>query len=224
MRILLVEDDPVLGKLVETSLVEDGFCVDLATDGKTALFEAKVGSYDAVVLDVMLSDMDGFDLCSRLRAAEVWTPIIMATARTGVSDRVRGLDVGADDYLIKPFSLAELSARLRALIRRGQPERPAVLEAGRLRLDPASREIWRDAELLDVQLTPREFRLLELLMRNKGLVLSREQILDRLWGVDSDEVSNVVEQTVRYLRIKLDEPAWASNIETVRGFGYRIRA
>ena len=224
MRILLVEDDPVLGKLVETSLVEDGCCVDLTTDGRAALCEAKVCSYDAVVLDVMLGDMDGFDLCSRLRDAKVWAPISMATARTGVSDRVRGLDVEADDYLIKPFSLAELSARLRALIRRGQPERPAVLEAGRLRLDPASREIWCGGKLLDEQLTPREFRLLELLMHNKGLVLSREQILDRLWGADSDEVSNVVDQTVRYLRTKLNEPASAGNIETVRGFGYRIRA
>ena len=148
----------------------------------------------------------------------------MLTARSGESDRVRGLDSGADDYLIKPFSLAELSARIRALIRRGGPERPTVLRVGGLELDPAARSVRRNGVEIGRQLTPREFRLLELLMRNQGVVLSQELILDRLWGKDQFEVSNVVEQTVRYLRAKVDRPFGTADIETVRGFGYRIRA
>ena len=223
VRILLVEDDRKLGRLVESALVSDGFAVDLVETGQTALREARMGSHDAIVLDVMLPDVDGFDLCARIRGAEIWTPLIMVTARSGESDRVRGLDVGADDYLVKPFSLAELSARLRALIRRGRPARPAVLQVGDLQLDPAARSVLRNGVELERPLTPREFSLLELLMRNHGLVLSQQQILDRLWGCDQADVSNIVEQTIRYLRKKVDQPYGTSDIETVRGFGYRLR-
>ena len=225
MRLLVVEDDPKLGRLLTESLLYDGFGVEHVTSGREALLEARMGSYDVIILDVMLGEgMDGYEACERLRDARVWTPVIMLTARSGESDRVRGLDAGADDYLVKPFSLAELSARIRALIRRGSPERPTVLRVGGLELDPAARTVKRDGVELGQHLTPREFRLLELLMRHEGMVLSQEQILDRLWGKDQYEVSNVVEQTVRYLRSKVDRPYGTTDIETVRGFGYRIRA
>ena len=224
MRLLVVEDDLKLGRLLTESLRYDGFGVERVVSGQEALVEARIGSYDVIILDVMLGDgIDGYEVCARIRDARVWTPLIMLTARSGESDRVRGLDAGADDYLVKPFSLAELSARIRALIRRGLPERPTTLRVGGLELDPAARTVKRDGVELGQQLTPREFRLLEILMRNQGIVLSQEQLLDRLWGRDKDEVSNVVEQTVRYLRGKVDKPYGTADIETVRGFGYRIR-
>jgi two-component system OmpR family response regulator len=169
----------------------------------------------------MLPDIDGFETCRRLRAEGRWAPIVMLTARDAVEDRVAGLDQGADDYMTKPFSLAELLARLRALTRRGPIERPAVLEAGGLRLDPATRQVWRgDAE---ISLTAREFALLEAFMRRPGQVLSQLQLLDAAWDLGYEQRSNVVEVYVRYLREKIDRPFGAASLETVRGAGYRLR-
>jgi len=182
---------------------------------------ARATEYDAVVLDVMLPDLDGFETCRRLREQGVWAPIIMLTARDAVEDRVRGLDAGADDYLTKPFSLAELLARLRALARRGSGERPVILQAGDLRLDPATREVWRgDAE---IGLSTREFALLETFMRRPGQVLSQMQLLESAWDLGYEQRSNVVEVYVRYLREKIDRPFGRRSIETVRGIGYRLR-
>jgi two-component system OmpR family response regulator len=174
-----------------------------------------------LVLDVMLPDIDGFETCRRLRAERVWVPIIMLTARDAIEDRVRGLDQGADDYLTKPFSLAELLARLRALARRGPVERPAVLEVGDLRLDPATWQVWRgDAE---IGLSAREFAVLETFMRRPGQVLSHLQLLDAAWDLGYEQRSNVVEVYVRYLREKIDRPFGIKSLETVRGVGYRLR-
>ena len=182
---------------------------------------ARATDYDALVLDVMLPGIDGFETCRRLRADGVWTPIIMLTARDGVEDRIRGLDEGADDYLTKPFSLAELLARVRALVRRGPVERPVVLTAGDLRLDPATREVWRGER--EIELSAREFGLLEALMRRPGHVLSQTQLLDAAWDLGYRQNSNVVEVYVRYLREKIDRPFGLASLETVRGAGYRLR-
>jgi two-component system OmpR family response regulator len=182
---------------------------------------ARATEYDAVVLDVMLPDLDGFETCRRLRTDGVWTPIMMLTARDAVEDRVRGLDGGADDYLTKPFSVSELLARLRALVRRGPIERPTVLEVGDLRLEPATRQAWRgDTE---IELSAREFALLETFMRRPGLVLSQLQLLDAVWDLGYEQKSNVVEVYVRYLREKIDRPFAVRSLETVRGVGYRLR-
>ena len=179
------------------------------------------GEFDAVVLDVMLPGIDGFETCRRLRGDGVWTPIIMLTARDEVDDRVRGLDEGADDYLVKPFSLAELLARLRALARRGPVQRPAVLEVGSLRLDPATHEVWRgDSE---IELSPKEFALLEAFMRRPGEVISQLSLLEHAWDYDYENRSNVVEVYVGYLREKIDRPFGVRSLETVRGAGYRLR-
>jgi two-component system OmpR family response regulator len=177
--------------------------------------------FDAVILDVMLPGIDGFETCRRLRADGVWAPIIMLTARDAIEDRVQGLDHGADDYLVKPFSLAELLARLRALSRRGKTERPQVLEVGDLRLDPASQQVWRGDE--EITLSHKEFVLLETFIRHPGEVLSRFQLLERAWDYDYENRSNVVEVYVRYLREKIDRPFDVKSIETVRGAGYRLR-
>src|SRR3712207_6223708 len=191
MRLLIVEDDVKMAALVRRGLAEEGAAVDVARTGEDALWMAASAPYDAVVLDVMLPGIDGFETCRRLRADGVWTPVLLLTARDAVEDRVAGLDGGADDYLTKPFSFAELSARLRALARRGQRERPAVLEAGDLRLDPASRRVWRgDAE---VKLSAKEFALLEALMRNPGRVLSRLDLLEHAWDFGYENRSNVVD-------------------------------
>ena len=199
----------------------EGLVVDLAAAGEEALRLARATAYDAIVLDVMMPGLDGFETCRRLRAGGVWTPVVMLTARDAVEDRVRGLDGGADDYMTKPFSLAELVARLRALARRGPVERPAVLEAGRLRLDPATREVWRgDSE---IALSAREFALLETFMRRPGQVLTQAQLLDSAWDLGYEQRSNVVEVYVRYLREKVDRPYDVRSIETVRGVGYRLR-
>lgn len=222
VRLLVVEDDPKLSSLLRRALVEEGFVVDTAADGTTALELASYSEYAAIVLDVMLPGIDGFEICRRLRRRGNWSPILMLTARSDTLDRIEGLDAGADDYLTKPFSVAELSARLRALLRRGQPVRPSVLSVGSLSLDPASREVFIDGEFVQQCLTPREFSLLELLMRHQGQVLSRTQILDQLWQSDAEWVSNVVDQTVKYLRRKIDSPGKKSVIETVRGVGYRL--
>jgi two-component system, OmpR family, response regulator len=199
----------------------EGLTVDLAGGGEEALRMVGAAEYDAIVLDVMMPGIDGFETCRRLRADGVWLPVLMLTARDAVEDRVRGLDGGADDYLTKPFSLAELLARLRALVRRGPVERPSVLGVGDLRLDPASREVRRGDE--EVDLSPREFALLETFMRRPGQVLTQLQLLESAWDMGYEQRSNVVEVYVRYLREKIDRPFGVSSIETVRGVGYRLR-
>ena len=221
MRLLVVEDEARMARLIKRGLEEDGHAVDVAGDGPEGLWMATENSYAAIILDVMLPGFDGFELCRRLRAAGLWAPVLMLTARDAVGDRVRGLDAGADDYLVKPFSLLELSARLRALARRDDRARPTVLTVGALRLDPATKQAWRDnAEL---QLSPKEFSLLELFMRHPGSVLTRSQILDAVWDFAYDGGSNVVDQYVAYLRRKVDLPFGRHDIETLRGMGYRLR-
>ena len=199
----------------------EGLVVDLAAEGEQALRMAGSTDYDAIVLDVMMPGLDGFETCRRLRAGGDWVPVLMLTAREAVEDRVRGLDGGADDYLTKPFSLAELLARLRALVRRGPVERPSVLEVGDLRLDPASREVRRGDREID--LSAREFSLLETLMRRPGQVFTQLQLLESAWDMGYEQRSNVVEVYVRYLREKIDRPFGVNSIETVRGVGYRLR-
>jgi two-component system, OmpR family, response regulator len=199
----------------------EGLVVDVAGGGEEALRKVDAIDYDALVLDVLLPDVDGFETCRRLRADGIWLPVLMLTARDSVEDRVRGLDGGADDYLTKPFSLAELVARLRALVRRGPIERPTVLEVGDLRLDPATREVWRGKQAID--LSAREFGLMETFMRRPGQVFTQPQLLDAAWDLGYEQRSNVVEVYVRYLREKVDRPFGVKSLETVRGFGYRLR-
>jgi two-component system, OmpR family, response regulator len=221
VRVLVVEDDVRMAAAIRRGLRFEGLVVDLAGGGEEALRKVDTTDYDALVLDVLLPDVDGFETCRRLRAAGIWLPVLMLTARDSVEDRVRGLDGGADDYLTKPFSLAELVARLRALVRRGPVERPAVLEVGDLRLDPATREVWRGEQ--EVELSAREFGLLETFMRHPGQVFTQPQLLDAAWDLGYEQRSNVVEVYVRYLREKLDRPFGLESIETVRGVGYRLR-
>jgi two-component system OmpR family response regulator len=221
VRILIVEDDVKMAGLLRRGLREEGVAVDVAGHGEDALWMASATEYDALVLDVMLPGIDGFETCRRLRADGVWAPVLMLTARDAVGDRVAGLDSGADDYLTKPFSFSELLARLRALVRRGSPERPAILSIGDLRLDPALRRVWRgDAE---IELSPREFALLEAFMRHPGEVLSRFQLLERVWDLEYENRSNVIDVYLRYLREKIDRPFGVESLETVRGVGYRLR-
>jgi two-component system, OmpR family, response regulator len=222
MRVLVVEDEKKLGELLGRGLREEGYAADVADRGEEALWMARAVPYDAIVLDVMLPGADGFEICRRLRRDEVWTPVLMLTARDAVDDRVVGLDAGADDYLTKPFAFEELLARIRALTRRGQVERPAVLEVGDLRLDPAAHRAWRGEQELD--LSAKEFSLLELFMRRPGITLSRTQLLDGAWDIAFESRSNVVDVYVRYLREKIDRPFGQDSIETVRGVGYRLRA
>ena len=218
---LLVEDDLRMAAAIRRSLRGEGIVADVAAKGSDALWMVRATEYDAVVLDVMLPDADGFQTCRRLRSEGVWLPVIMLTARDSVEDRVRGLDEGADDCLTKPFSLAELLARLRALVRRGPVERPTVLVVGDLRLDPATRQVWRgDSE---IELSAREFALLETFMRRPGQVFSQTQLLEAAWDLGYEQRSNVVEVYVRYLREKLDRPFGVTSLETVRGMGYRLR-
>ncbi len=221
MRVLIVEDEPRMAGLVRRGVVEEGHAADVAAQGEDAVWMAEAHPYDAIVLDVMLPGWDGYETCRRLRSAGVWAPVLMLTARDAVEDRVAGLDAGADDYLIKPFSLAELLARLRALVRRGGVERPTDLLVGDLRLDPAARRVWR-AET-EVALSPKEFALLETFMRRPGQVLSRLQLLEHAWDFAYENRSNVVDVYVRYLREKLDRPFGRASFETVRGAGYRLR-
>jgi two-component system OmpR family response regulator len=219
--VLLVEDDVRMAVAVRRALRGAGVTADIATKGGDALWMMRATEYDALVLDVMLPDVDGFETCRRLRADGVWAPIIMLTAKDAIEDRVRGLDGGADDYLTKPFSLAELLARLRALVRRGAIERPAVMQVGALRLDPGTRQVWRgDTE---IGLSAREFTLLETFMRRPGQVFSQSQLIDAAWDIGYENRSNVVEVYVRYLREKIDRPFGVESLETVRGVGYRLR-
>jgi two-component system OmpR family response regulator len=221
MRVLVVEDEIRMSRVLKRGLEEEGHAVDLAGDGPEGLWLATENEYAAIVLDVMLPGFDGFELCRKLRAAGVWAPVLMLTARDAVDDRVRGLDAGADDYLVKPFSLLELAARLRALARRDDRARPAVLREGDLKLDPASKRAWRGST--ELQLSPKEFAVLELFLRHPGMVLSRSQILDAAWDFAYDGTSNVVDQYVTYLRRKIDVPFGRRDLETVRGMGYRLR-
>jgi two-component system OmpR family response regulator len=221
VRVLIVEDDARMAAAIRRGLRYEGVMVDVAAGGRQALGMAGANDYDAIVLDVMLPDLDGFATCRELRGRGTWVPVIMLTARDAVEDRVRGLDEGADDYLTKPFSLAELLARLRALTRRAPAERPAVLEVGDLRLDPATRQVWRGGT--EVELSPRELGLLETFMRRPGQVLSQMQLLESAWDLGYEQRSNVVEVYVRYLREKLDRPFGVRSLETVRGLGYRLR-
>jgi two-component system OmpR family response regulator len=222
MRVLIVEDEAKLSRLLARGLREEGYIADIAERGEQALGMARAAQYDVVVLDVMLPGLDGFAVCRRMRAAGVWSPVLMLTARDDVDDRVTGLDAGADDYLSKPFAFNELLARLRALTRRSPHERPAVLEVGDLRLDPASHRMWRGAT--EVELSAKEFALLELFMRRPGSVLSRDQLLAAAWDMAFELRSNIVDVYIRYLREKIDRPFGRASLETVRGVGYRLRA
>ncbi|MCF6745994.1 response regulator transcription factor [Blastococcus sp. KM273128] len=220
MRVLVVEDHGNMRGVLVRGLAEAGYAVDAVADGPAGLARASAGSYDAVVLDVMLPGMDGFAVCRALRDRRVWTPVLMLTARDAVPDRVHGLDAGADDYLVKPFAFTELLGRLRALHRRGAPPRPAVLGCGPLSLDPAARVARCDGQV--VELSRREFTLLEFLLRHPGHVLSRAQILEHVWGHDYDGQSNVVDVYVKYLRDKIDRRFGLDLVQTVRGSGYRV--
>jgi two-component system OmpR family response regulator len=221
MHVLVVEDEVKMAALVRRGLSEQGLTVDVVGDGEEGVAMASATSYDAIVLDVILPGIDGFEACRQLRVLGVWSPVLMLTARGTLEDRVAGLDGGADDYLTKPFSFAELLARLRALARRGSAERPTVLEVGDLRLDPAARQVWRGEA--EVELSAKEFTLLEVFMRNPGHVLGRTQLLEHAWEYDYEHRSNVIEVYVRYLRRKLDQPFGVKSLETVRGAGYRLR-
>jgi len=219
--VLVVEDERKLGALLTRGLREEGYSADLADRGEEALWMAGAVPYDAIVLDVMLPGLNGFDVCRKLRADGVWSPVLMLTARDATDDTVAGLDAGADDYLTKPFSFEELLARLRALTRRAPAERPAVLEVGRLRLDPGSHRAWIGGSELELSL--KEFALLELFMRRPGEVLSRLHLLEHAWYDAYDNRSNVVDVYVRYLLEKVDRPFGRESLETVRGVVYLLR-
>jgi two-component system, OmpR family, response regulator len=222
MRTLIVEDEVRMAGLIRRGLTKEGLAVDVTTNGEDALWMAQAADYDAIVLDVMLPGMSGFETCRRLRESGVWTPVLMLTARDSVEDRVAGLDTGADDYLVKPFAFAELLARLRAIARRGEPERPSILSVGDLHLDPATRRVRRGATAID--LSAKEFALLETFMRRPDQVLSRLHLLEHAWDFAYENRSNIVDVYVRHLRSKIDEPFGRRSLETVRGAGYRLRA
>jgi two-component system OmpR family response regulator len=218
---LIVEDEPKMAGLIRRGLREEGYAADVTGNGNDAIWMAGATDYDAIVLDVLLPGKNGFDVCRELRKSGVWSPVLMLTARDSVDDRVAGLDAGADDYLTKPFSFVELLARLRALARRPPIERPAVLEVGDLRLNPATHQAWRGE--IELELSAKEFRILEAFMRRPGHVLSRLHLLEHCWDYGYENRSNVVDVYVRYLREKIDRPFGKKSIETVRGAGYRLR-
>ena len=222
MRVLVVEDEKGLAAGLKTGLEAEGFATDVALDGTEGLWMARENPYDAIVLDIMLPGINGYKICSTLREEGVWTPILMLTAKDGELDEADALDLGADDYLSKPFSYVVLVARLRALLRRGSPERPSILEAGDLRFDPGSRRTWRAGS--EIHLTARETALLEFLLRRKGEVVSKSEILDHVWDFAFEGNPNIVEVYIRHLRNKLDRPFDRNAIETVRGSGYRLSA
>jgi two-component system OmpR family response regulator len=222
VRVLVVEDEHKMADLLKRGLEREGYAVDIAASGEQAMWAGTELPYDAVVLDAMIPAPDGFEVCRRWRDAGKWMPVLMLTARDAIDDRVRGLDVGADDYLTKPFAFGELYARLRALLRRGMQERPSVLVAGDLTFDPATKVVQRGDTV--VSLSAKELALLEYFMRNAGVVLSRADLIDHVWDFAYDGTSNVVDVYVRYLREKLDRPFGRHTFETVRGTGYRLRA
>ena len=220
MKVLLVEDEVTLARAIQRGLEAEGFLTEIAHDGITGAERALTGDFDVVVLDLMLPGRNGYDICRDMRAAEVWTPVLILTAKDGEYDQLDAFELGADDYLTKPFVFSLLVARLRALIRRGAPERPAVLTVGDLELDPASRQVRRGE--VDIELTPREYGVLHHLMRHPGMVVSKLDILQDVWDMNHDGSDNVVEVYVGYLRKKIDLPFGRSSIETVRGAGYRL--
>jgi two-component system OmpR family response regulator len=222
VRALIVEDELRMASLIRRGLTKEGLAVDVAKDGEEALWMAQSSNYDVIVLDVMLPGINGFETCRRLRTSGVWAPVLMLTARDSVDDRVAGLDTGADDYLVKPFAFAELLARLRALARRADGERPSVLEVGDLRLDPATHRVWRGSA--EIPLSTKEFALLETFMRRADEVLSRYDLLEHAWDFAYENRSNIVDVYVRHLRRKIDEPFGRRSLETIRGAGYRLRA
>ena len=222
MRVLVVEDEKRLAAGLKKGLEAEGFAADVALNGTDGLWMARENPYDAIVLDIMLPGMNGYQVCATLREEEVWTPILMLTAKDGEFDEAEALDTGADDYVTKPFSFIVLLARLRALIRRGAGERPAILEAGDLGFDPGTRRAWRGETKVD--LTAREMALLEFFLRRKGEVVSKGDILEHVWDYDFEGDPNIVEVYVRHLRNKLDRPFGRSALETVRGAGYRLAA
>ncbi len=222
MRVLVVEDEVRLADALRRGLAADGFAVDVAYDGEDGLDKARAGSYDAVILDVMLPKLSGYGVCRALRAEDNWVPVLMLSAKDGEYDQADGLDIGADDYLTKPFSYVVLLARLRALVRRGTPSRPAVLSTGDLSLDPASRQVERAGE--EIQLTAREFALLEYLMRRSDEVVPKTEIIEHVWDEFYDGDANVVEVYVGYLRRKIDAPFGRQSLQTVRGAGYKLTA
>ena len=225
MRVLVVEDEVSLAETIRDGLTPAGFAVDVVHDGVEGLWSASEtphGAYDVIVLDIMLPRLSGYEVCRRLRKLEVWTPILMLTAKDGEYDQADALDLGADDYLTKPFSFVVLVARLRALIRRGAPERPVVLTAGDLSLDPSERRVARGGT--PVALTPREFALLEFLLRNRGQAMTKTAIIENVWDAHFNGDPNIVEVYVGYLRKKIDHPFGRAAIETVRGAGYRVAA
>lgn len=222
MRILIVEDEVKMASLMRRGMRDEGLAADVAITGEDAIWMAGATDYDVIVLDVMLPGINGFETCRTLRAGGIWAPVVMLTAMDGVEDRIAGLDGGADDYLTKPFSFAELLARLRAVTRRGPIEKPTVLITGDLRLDPASRRAWRgDTE---ITLSTKEFALLEAFMRRPGDILTRYQLLEQAWDYDYENRSNVIDVYIGYLREKIDRPFDTQSIQTVRGSGYRLRA
>jgi two-component system OmpR family response regulator len=220
MRVLVVEDEPRLARALQRGLVAEGYAVDLAADGLTGLEAARHEGYDAVVLDIMLPGLSGYRIVRALRAENNWVPVLMLSAKDGEYDQADGLDSGADDYLTKPFSFVVLLAKLRALLRRGAPERPAVLTAGALTLDPATRRVTREDN--EITLTTREFALLEYLMRHRDEVVTKTELLDHVWDAGADTDPNVVEVYVGYLRRKIDQPYGTKSLQTVRGAGYRL--
>jgi len=220
MRVLVVEDEVKMARAIRRGLEQEGYAVDTAADGDQGWFQASEHPYDAIVLDVMLPDVDGFEVCRRLRAAGRWAPVLLLTARDAVPDRIDGLDAGADDYLVKPFAFGELLARVRALVRRGAMARPVVLTCGDVALDPAAHTVTRAGQ--PVELSPREFALLEFLLRHPGEVVTRTAILEHVWDYDYDGLSNVVDVYVGYLRRKLEQPFGRTLIRTVRGVGYAL--
>jgi two-component system, OmpR family, response regulator len=221
VRVLVVEDEAKMASLLRRGLERETYAVDVAENGVDALWLATENSYDAIVLDVMIPPPDGFEVCRTLRERGQWAPVLLLTARDAVADRVAGLDAGADDYLAKPFSFDELSARLRALTRRVAPTRPSVLEVAGLRLDPAKHAVSRDG--VEIDLSPKEFSLLEMFMRSPGAVLTRTDLLEHVWDFAYDGTSNVIDVYIGYLRNKIDRPFGRDSIETVRGVGYRLR-
>jgi len=222
MRVLIVEDEVKLAAIMRRGMREHGLRADVAITGEDALWMAGATDYGAIVLDVMLPGIDGFETCRRLRTEAIWTPVLMLTARDAVEDRITGLDGGADDYLTKPFAFDELLARLRALARRTPAERPSVIAVGELRLDPAARRVWRGET--QIELTPTEFALLEAFMRRPGVALKRFELLEHGWDGEYENRSNVVDVHVKALRDRIDRPFETDSLETVRGVGYRLRA
>ncbi len=220
MRVLVVEDEPKMADVIRRALQREGYSVDLAPTGSEAMWFIESVSFDAVVLDAMIPPPDGFEICRRLRAADVWTPVLMLTARDAVADRVAGLDSGADDYLTKPFAIAELLARLRALTRREPVARPVQLTVGDLHLDPSTHRVGRGDTA--IELTPKEFALLHHFMRHPGEALTRSDIIEHVWDFAYDGTSNVVDVYVRYLRDRIDRPFGRSDLQTVSGVGYRL--